>query len=97
MLGLHRQFVFAPESCARLPELALLMANILTYLVTVLPPMPTGFWDRHPKNIWPSASGLIGRVFPKDALSDPQLRKKTSVTTHLPKGRGGSSAAKAPT
>ncbi|MCO5194853.1 MAG: hypothetical protein M9930_16450 [Anaerolineae bacterium] len=49
MLGLHRQFVFAPESCARLPELALLMANILTYLVTVLPPMPTGFWDRHPK------------------------------------------------
>ena len=49
MLGLHRQFVFAPEACLRLPELALLLANVLTYLVTVLPPMPTGFWDRHPK------------------------------------------------
>ena len=49
MLGLHRQFVFAPESCCRLPELALLLANILTYLAVVLPPMPTGFWDRQPK------------------------------------------------
>ena len=49
MLGLHRQFVFAPESCYRLPELAFLLGNILTYLAAVLPPMPTGFWDRHPK------------------------------------------------
>ena len=49
MLGLHRQFVFAPESCCRLPELALLLANVLTYLAAVLPPMPTGFWDRCPK------------------------------------------------
>ena len=49
MLGLHRQFVFAPESCCRLPELAFLLGNILTYLATLLPPLPTGFWDRHPK------------------------------------------------
>jgi hypothetical protein len=49
MLGLHRQFVFAPESCCRLPELALLLANILTYLAATLPPLPTGFWDRRPK------------------------------------------------
>lgn len=49
MLGLHRQFVFAPESCSRLPELALLLANVLTYLAAVLPPLPTGFWDRRPK------------------------------------------------
>jgi len=49
MLGLHRQFVFAPESCNRLPELAFLLGNILTYLAAVLPPLPTGFWDRHPK------------------------------------------------
>lgn len=48
-LGLQRQFVFAPESCQRLPELALLAANILTYLAATLPPMPTGFWDRCPK------------------------------------------------
>ena len=49
MIGLHRHFVFAYESCQRLPELALLAANILTYLAAVLPPMPTGFWDRRPK------------------------------------------------
>lgn len=49
MLGLHRQFVFAPESCCRLPELAFLLGNILTYLAAVLPPLPTGFWDRCPK------------------------------------------------
>jgi hypothetical protein len=51
MLGLHRQFVFAPVSCQRLPELALLTGNILTYLAAVLPPIPTGFWDRHPKKL----------------------------------------------
>lgn len=49
MLGLHRQFVFAPESCNRLPELAFLLGNVLTYLAAVLPPLPTGFWDRRPK------------------------------------------------
>ena len=49
LLGLQRQYVFAPESCQRLPELALLAANILTYLAATLPPMPTGFWDRCPK------------------------------------------------
>lgn len=49
MIGLHRHFVFAPQSCLRLPELALLAGNILTYLAAVLPAMPTGFWDRHPK------------------------------------------------
>ncbi len=32
MLGLHRQFVLAPESCQRLPELAMLVGNILSYL-----------------------------------------------------------------
>jgi hypothetical protein len=56
MLGLHRQFVFAPESCQRLPELALLAGNILTYLAAVLPPLPTGFWDQRPKKR-PAACG----------------------------------------
>lgn len=49
MLGLGRHFVFAPESCQRLPELSLLAGNILTHLAASLPPMPTGFWDRRPK------------------------------------------------
>jgi hypothetical protein len=66
MLGLQRQFVFALVSCYRLPELALLSGNILTYLAAVLPPVPTGFWDRHPKKLrdgygepWPRL------IFPK--------------------------------
>lgn len=49
MLGLGRHFVFAPESCQRLPELSLLAGNILTHLAASLPAMPTGFWDRLPK------------------------------------------------
>jgi hypothetical protein len=57
MLGLHRQFVFAPESCCRLPELAFLLGNILTYLAAVLPPLPTGFWDRCPKKLLAACVG----------------------------------------
>lgn len=49
MVGLHRQFVFAEESCFRLPELALLAGNILTHTAARLPPIPSGFWDRTPK------------------------------------------------
>lgn len=87
MLGLHRQFVFAALSCYRLPELALLVANILTYLALVLPPFPTGFWDRWPKR----TSGRLRRAlaredFPKDYPFDQRIRKKRSVTDHLAKG-----------
>jgi hypothetical protein len=49
LLGCQRQFVFAPTSCWRLGELALLVGNILTWLAVLLPPQPTGYWDRHPK------------------------------------------------
>jgi hypothetical protein len=66
MLGLHRQFVFAPVSCQRLPELALLTGNILTYLAATLPPIPTGFWDRHPKKRLGGFGGHYPRLlFPK--------------------------------
>jgi hypothetical protein len=86
-LGLHRQFVFAALCCHRLPELALLVANILTYLALVLPPIPTGFWDRWPKR----TSGRLRRKlaredFPKDYPFDERVRKKRSVTDHLAKG-----------
>jgi hypothetical protein len=49
LLGCQRQFVFAPTSCWRLGELAFLVGNILTWLAVLLPPQPTGYWDRHPK------------------------------------------------
>lgn len=87
MIGLHRQFVFADEACFRLPELALLAGNILTHTAALLPPMPSGFWDRTPK----ATPGRLRRVlaqaiFPNLADFDPQLRKKNSLSDHLPKG-----------
>ncbi len=87
MLGLHRQFVFAPESCQRLPELAMLVGNVLSYLALVLPPMPTGFWDRCPqKTTGRLRRRLTPTHFPKVALNHRQIRQKNSVTAHLPKG-----------
>ena len=87
MLGLHRQFVFAPESCQRLPELAMLVGNILSYLALVLPALPTGFWDRRPQKTTGRLRRLLARSeFPQVALNQGQIRKKNSVTTHLPKG-----------
>ena len=91
MIGLHRQFVFAEESSgarwARLPELALLAGSILTHLAASLPPIPSGFWDRKPKATPGRLRRLLGQAdFPTLVDFDPQLRKKTSVTDHLPKG-----------
>jgi len=49
MLGLHRQFVFANETCFRLPEFSLITGALLTDPAAVLPPIPSGFWDRSPE------------------------------------------------
>ncbi|MGE3540643.1 MAG: hypothetical protein AB7N91_24785 [Candidatus Tectimicrobiota bacterium] len=46
MLGAVRQFVFAPTSRQRLPELALLAGSILADTAATQPALPTGFWDR---------------------------------------------------
>jgi hypothetical protein len=87
MVGLHRQFVFAYESCFRLPELALLAGNILTHTAAILPPMPSGFWDRRPKASPGRLRRVLARaVFPNLAHFDPLLRKKNSLSDHLPKG-----------
>jgi len=87
MLGAHRQFVHAPESIHRLPELALLAGSILSFLAATAPATPTGFWDKHPK---PTPGRfrrtLMGCPFPDSCLFPEQLRKKQSVTAHLPKG-----------
>jgi len=87
MIGLHRHFVFADDSCFRLPELALLAGNVLTHCAAILPPVPTGFWDRTPQATPGRLRRLLGRsVFPNLLEFDPQLRKKNSVSDHLPKG-----------
>lgn len=90
MLGLHRQFVFASEACFRLPELALLAGSILAYVAATSPAVPTGFWDRQPQ----ATPGRLRRVlsqvdFPNMTDFDTQVRKKDSVTEHLPKGVAG--------
>jgi hypothetical protein len=87
MVGAHRQFVHAEESIQRLPELALLAGSILSYLAATSPLAPTGFWDRQPKRT-PGRFRrmLLGKPFPQSYPRPGQIRKKNSVTRHLPKG-----------
>ena len=87
MVGAHRQFVHADESIQRLPELALLAGSILSYLAATSPLAPTGFWDRQPKRT-PGRFRrmLMGKPFPQSYPLPEQIRKKASVTGHLPKG-----------
>ena len=87
MVGAHRQFVHADESIQRLPELALLASSILSYLAATVPATPTGFWDRQPRRT-PGrfCRMLTGKPFPQSYPLPEQLRKKASVTGHLPKG-----------
>lgn len=99
MVGAHRQFVFAQESCYRLPELSLLAGSIQSYLAATLPPIPTGFWDRRPK----STPGRLRRWLARTTFADltplaqGPFRKKASVTDHLPKGVVGHRRSKQPT
>jgi hypothetical protein len=87
MVGAHRQFVHADESIQRLPELALLAGSILSSLAATSPLAPTGFWDRQPKRT-PGRFRrmLMGKPFPQSYPLPGQIRKKASVTSHLPKG-----------
>ena len=87
MLGGARQFVFAPESCQRLPELNLLAGSIITYLAATLPAVPTGFWDRCPRPTPGRLRRLLARIpFPESHPLPGRLRKKVVVCDHLPKG-----------
>jgi hypothetical protein len=86
MLGGARQFVFAPESCQRLPELNLLAGSIVTYLAASLPAVPTGFWDRNPKPTPGRLRRLLVRMpFPKSYPLPGQLRKRTLLPTTCPR------------
>jgi hypothetical protein len=98
MIGAHRQFVFALQSCQRWPELALIVGGILTYLAAALPPIPTGFWDKQPKATPGRLRRLLARAdFPKDYPFLPHVRKKRAITDHLPKGVAAHRRSKAVT
>ena len=90
LLGAARQFVHAPETCQRLPELALLAGAVLSYAAATAPAVPTGFWDRHPQ----PTPGRLRRYlahspFPHDFPLPARIREKATVTSHLPTGYWG--------
>ena len=90
MLGAARAFVSAPETCQRLPELALLAGSILTYLAATTPAVPTGSWDRRPRPTPGRLRRLLARtVFPTSFPLPDRIRTKAAVTSHLPKGFWG--------
>jgi len=97
MLGAARQFVSAPETCQRLPELALLAGAVLSYVAATVPAVPTGFWDRRPQ---PTPGRLRRRLarapFPHDFPLPARIREKAAVTAHLPTGFWGQRQRQAP-
>lgn len=97
LLGSHRQFVHSIDVGARLFALSLLVASMLAYFAAVLPPIPSGFWDRNPK---PTA-GRLRRLltslpFPSFIPLPLRLRVKSSPTHHLPKGIWGHRRSSSP-
>lgn len=90
MLGAARAFVHAPETCQRLPELALLAGAILSYSAASSPAIPTGFWDRRPQPTPGRLRRALARCpFPQDFPLPARLRRKAAVTAHLPTGFWG--------
>ncbi len=90
MLGAARQFVYAPETCQRLPELALLAGAVLSYGAATAPAVPTGFWDRRPQPTPGRLRRALARCpFPHDVPLPARLRTKASPTAHLPTGFWG--------
>jgi len=87
MLGAVRSFVFSNESRVRLPVISLLAGSVLSYVAASSPAVATGFWDRCVRptcgRLRRVLSGLHFRDLPEPA---GQIRKKESVTEHLPKG-----------
>ena len=97
MLGAARQFVSAPETCQRLPELALLAGAVLSYAAATAPAIPTGFWDRRPQPTPGRLRRLLARTpFPHDFPLPARIREKAAVTAHLPKGCWGQRQRHAP-
>jgi hypothetical protein len=90
MLGAHRAFGCGGESRSRLPELALLAGNIVAYVAATAAAVATGFWDRHCRPTCGRLRRVLVQVhFSKVPVPAGALRKKASVTAHLPKGVQG--------
>ena len=98
MLGAARAFVSAPETCQRLPALALLAGSILTYLAATGPAIPTGAWDRRPRPTPGRLRRLLLRaVFPTSFPLPARIRQKAAFTAHLHTGHWGQQHPRSPT
>lgn len=87
LLGVQRQFVHSTDCGSRFFALSLLAACILAYLAAILPPIPSGFWDRKPKATAGRLRRLLSsRTFPTSYPLPERLRIKASPTSHLLKG-----------
>jgi hypothetical protein len=90
LLGAERAFVSAPETCRRLPEVALVAGAILSYLAATTPLCASGFWDRRPQPTAGRLRRVLGRCsFPETAPLPPRVRRKAAVTRHLRTGAWG--------
>jgi hypothetical protein len=90
LLGAERSFVSAPETCQRLPEVALGAGAILSYLAATTPLCATGFWDRRPHPTAERLRRVLGACsFPDTATLPPRVRRKAVVTRHLRTGFWG--------
>jgi len=90
MLGAARAFVHAPETCQRLPEVALLAGAILSYGAATAPAVPTGFWDRRPQPTPGRLRRALARYpFPHNFPLPARIRVKKARTAHLPTGFWG--------
>jgi hypothetical protein len=96
LLGCGSAFVFGQESRLRLPELALLSGNVLSYVAATSSAVAAGFWD----HAYRATCGRLRRVLNRLNFSElptvgEQLRKKASVTSHLKTGVEGHRRQKA--
>ena len=96
MLGCGQAFVFGKESRLRLPELALLCGNVLSYAAATCAAVTTGFWDRACRATCGRLRRVLNRLdFSELPVLGGQLRKKASVTSHLATGVEGHRRQKA--
>jgi hypothetical protein len=96
MLGAERAFVFGEHSRVRLPVLSLLCGNMLSYVAASSPAVSCGFWDVCARPTCGRLRRVLSRLHFWDLPSPSgRIRKKESVSAHLPKGVKGHRRQKA--
>ncbi len=77
MLGTARAFVFGHDSRVRLPQLALLAGNVLSYVAQTSAPVASGFWDRCARPTCGRVRRVLNRVhFSELPVPEGQLQKE---------------------